>query len=52
MINYNTLLFIPIEKPITFLQPEQDYGPKLFVQNVLILEHCKELLPVWLRFIK
>lgn len=52
MINYNALLFIPKEKAMTFLQPEQDYGPKLFVQNVLILENCKELLPVWLRFIK
>jgi molecular chaperone HtpG len=31
--------------------PSKDYGPKLYVQNVLILEHAKELLPVWLRFV-
>ena len=31
--------------------PNKDYGPKLYVQNVLILEHAKELLPVWLRFV-
>jgi molecular chaperone HtpG len=29
----------------------KDYGPKLFVQNVLILEQAKDLLPVWLRFV-
>lgn len=31
--------------------PSKEYGPKLYVQNVLILEHAKELLPVWLRFV-
>lgn len=31
--------------------PNKEYGPKLYVQNVLILEHAKELLPVWLRFV-
>jgi HSP90 family molecular chaperone len=31
--------------------PSKDYGPKLYTNNVLILEHSKELLPVWLRFI-
>lgn len=31
--------------------PSKEYGPKLFVQNVLILEKARDLLPVWLRFI-
>eukprot|EP00095_Tigriopus_kingsejongensis_P011184 maker-scaffold997_size72291-snap-gene-0.1 protein:Tk11184 transcript:maker-scaffold997_size72291-snap-gene-0.1-mRNA-1 annotation:"heat shock protein 90" len=31
--------------------PNKEYGPKLYVQNVLILENAKDLLPVWLRFI-
>jgi molecular chaperone HtpG len=31
--------------------PTIEYGPKLYTQNVLILEHAKDLLPVWLRFI-
>lgn len=31
--------------------PSQNYGPKLFVQNVLILENAKDLLPVYLRFV-
>ncbi len=31
--------------------PNVEYGPKLYVQNVLILENAKELMPIWLRFI-
>lgn len=31
--------------------PHSAYGPKLYSQNVLILEQAKEILPVWLRFI-
>ncbi len=52
-VNYNTLLFIPQETNAfaDMRDPAKDYGPKLYVQNVLILEHAKELLPVWLRFI-
>lgn len=52
-VSYNSLLFIP-EQTNAFSDmrdPNKDYGPKLYVQNVLILEHAKELLPVWLRFI-
>ena len=52
-VSYKSLLFIP-EKTNMFSDmrdPSKDYGPKLYVQNVLILEHAKELLPVWLRFV-
>jgi len=52
-VSYNALLFIP-EQTNQFADmrdPNKDYGPKLYVQNVLILEHAKELLPVWLRFV-
>ena len=31
--------------------PNLDFWPKLYVQNVLILEHSKEILPTYLRFI-
>jgi len=53
VINYKSILFIPSEKNIFGIQgyPNQDYGPKLFIQNVLIIEKAKELLPVWLRFV-
>jgi molecular chaperone HtpG len=53
MVSYKTLLFIPLEKNMfkDLRDPNQEYGPKLYVQNVLILENAKELLPVWLRFV-
>lgn len=34
------------------VRPDEDYGPKLYSNKVLILENSKELLPVWLRFIR
>ncbi len=53
LVSYKSILFSP--KEINMYQdltnPNLDYGPKLYVQNVLILEHAKELLPVWLRFV-
>jgi molecular chaperone HtpG len=52
-VSYNTLLYIPQETNAfsDMRDPSKEYGPKLYVQNVLILEHAKELLPVWLRFV-
>ncbi len=52
-VSYKSLLFIPQETNMfsDMRDPSKDYGPKLYVQNVLILEHAKELLPVWLRFV-
>ena len=50
-VSYNALLFLPesVNMFADMRDPNRDYGPKLYVQNVLILEHAKELLPVWLR---
>ncbi len=53
MVSYKSILFSPKEVNMykNLSDPNLDYGPKLYVQNVLILEHAKELLPVWLRFV-
>ncbi len=53
MISYKALLYIPKEKNMfaNMSDPNREYWPKLYVQNVLILENAKELLPVWLRFV-
>lgn len=53
IISYKAILFIPQKANIflAFDDPNRDYWPKLFVQNVMILEHAKNLLPVWLRFV-
>ena len=53
IVSYKTLLYIPLEKNMfkDLRDPNQEYWPKLYVQNVLILDNAKELLPVWLRFV-
>lgn len=52
-MSYDALVFIPEQTNMfsDMRDPNKDYGPKLYVQNVMILEHAKELLPVWLRFV-
>ena len=45
------LLFVPAERPFWFDMSEREHGPRLYIQRVLIMEHCKELLPRYLRFI-
>ncbi len=53
MVSYKSILFTP--KQVNMYQdltnPNVEYGPKLYVQNILILENAKEILPIWLRFI-
>lgn len=53
MVSYKSILFSPKENNLykNLSDPNLEYGPKLYVQNVLILENAKELIPVWLRFI-
>lgn len=52
-INFKALLFLPKHPPaFGHLDPEKEYGPTLYVQNVMIMENAKELLPSWLRFVK
>ena len=50
-INYKAVLYIP-SKPNPFVDlndPAKEYGPSLYVQNVMIMDHCKDLLPAWMR---
>lgn len=53
VVSYRSLLFVPEEKSmfVNMADPNREYGPKLYVKNVLILENAKDLLPIWLRFI-
>ena len=53
MVSYKSILFSPRELNMyqNLSDPNLEYGPKLYVQNVLILENAKELLPLWLRFV-
>lgn len=53
IVSYKSILYSPKEVNLyqNLSDPNLEYGPKLYVQNVLILENAKELMPVWLRFI-
>ena len=49
---YRVLLFIPAHRPLEMDWGEAKVGPRLYVQRVLIMDHCEELLPPYLRFVK
>jgi molecular chaperone HtpG len=48
---FKVLAFLPAHRPLAFRWDETEYGLRLYVQRVLIMEHCKELLPPYLRFV-
>ncbi len=49
---FKALVFVPAKKPFSFDWEEPKAGLKLYVQRVLIMDRCEELLPVYLRFVK
>lgn len=46
------LLYIPKMKPFDIVYKEYKSGPMLYVRRVQIMEHCEELFPPYLRFVK
>lgn len=53
MVSYKSILYSPKDVNMykNLADPNLEYGPRLYVQNVMILENAKELMPIWLRFI-
>jgi molecular chaperone HtpG len=51
-IEFKALLYIPSKAPFDILYKEYKAGPALYVKKVLIMDHCEELLPLYLRFVK
>ena len=49
---YQSLLFVPSQAPFDLFYATGKFGLHLFVRRVLIMEHCEELLPGYLRFIR
>jgi molecular chaperone HtpG len=49
---FNALLYIPSKAPINILYKDFQMGPMLYVKRVQIMEHCEELIPPYLRFVK
>jgi molecular chaperone HtpG len=51
-IDYTGLIFIPGSKPFDLFHPDRKQSLKLYVKRVFITDHCEDLLPGWLRFLK
>jgi molecular chaperone HtpG len=51
-IEYTTLFFIPKNAPFDMFQADYKPGVKLYVKRVFITDDDKELLPVYLRFVR
>ena len=51
-IDYTGLVFIPGSKPFDLFHPDRKQSLKLYVKRVFITDHCEDLLPAWLRFLK
>jgi molecular chaperone HtpG len=49
---FSVLLYIPSSRPMDILYKEYKIGPALYVKRVNIMDHCEELIPPYLRFVK
>src|SRR5438093_13006470 len=49
---YQALLFVPSQAPLDLFYATGKFGLHLYVRRVLIMEHCEELLPPYLRFLR
>jgi molecular chaperone HtpG len=52
VLEFKVLLFIPSKKPFDMMFGETKVGPRLYIRRVLIMDHCEQLLPPYLRFVK
>ncbi|MES2366453.1 MAG: molecular chaperone HtpG [Pseudomonadota bacterium] len=49
---YTQLLYIPAHAPFDMWDREQRHGIKLYVRRVFIMDDAKQLMPVYLRFVR
>jgi molecular chaperone HtpG len=49
---FTALLYIPSHQPLNIFNKDYKMGPILYVKRVQIMEHCEQLLPPYLRFVK
>jgi molecular chaperone HtpG len=52
MLEFKALLYIPRHKGFDLQFAEAKVGPKLYINRVQIMDHCEQLLPPYLRFVK
>jgi len=51
-IDYTCLLYVPSHAPFDFWQRDAQYGLKLHVQRVFIMDEVEQFLPHYLRFVR
>jgi molecular chaperone HtpG len=49
---FSALLYIPSRVPFDIYYKDYKIGPMLYVKRVQIMDHCEQLIPLYLRFIK
>jgi molecular chaperone HtpG len=49
---FRALLYVPAHRPFELEWGDGPWGLRLYVQRVLIMDHCEALLPRYLRFVK
>ncbi len=49
---FTALLYIPSKTPFDIFYKDYKTGPTLYVKRVQIMDHCEQLIPLYLRFIK
>jgi len=47
-----SLLYIPLKAPLDIFYKDFKIGPALYIKRVQIMDHCEELIPQYLRFVK
>ena len=52
IVSYDALMFIPSRVPYDFYTKDYKKGLELYSNGVLIMEHCEDLLPDYLNFVK
>ena len=52
LVSYNSLIYIPSHAPYDFYTKNYEKGLQLFVNGVLIMEKCSDLLPDYYSFVK
>ncbi len=51
-ISYNALLYIPSKAPYNFYNSDYETGLQLYSKGVFIMDHAKDLIPDYFRFVK
>jgi molecular chaperone HtpG len=49
---FTALLYIPSVAPFNILYKDYQAGPVLYVKRVQIMDHCEELIPPYIRFVR